>query len=93
MPANKRYLLSSGWARASKLIAAVFGGALITVLLQNLAGILWGWDIVILSLWFSFPCIWIAIMCWVYWIRSPWGVWAGLISIGLISSGIIYFLK
>ncbi|MEM8969701.1 MAG: hypothetical protein AAGE93_25000 [Bacteroidota bacterium] len=93
MPANKKYLLTSGWAKASKVTAAILGGLILTSILHILPALLWDAELVILCVWFTFPSIWVLVMLFVYWIKSPQRVWGVISSISLIGAAIIYFIK
>ena len=91
MPANKKYLLKSPWARASKVIAAILGALMATVVIHIAAGLLWDRDLVLLSFWFTVPILWCFLIATVYWIKSPWKVWVLLLTIALTCCAIIYF--
>ena len=93
MPANKKYLLKSGWARASKVIAAILGGLVVSCALHVLFGLLLDAEIMILSIWFTFPITWAFVITLVYWIKSPWKVWGMIASISLMASVTIYLIK
>ena len=93
MPANIKYLLKSGWAKASKVIAAILGGLLVTSILHILVALTWDAEFTTLSLWFTFPNTWVFLMAVVYWIKNPWRVWAMIMSLSLLGGVIIYYLK
>lgn len=84
MPANKKYLLKSGWARASKVLAAI-PGSLAASLALHLALALWvGFDYVVPTSTFSVFIVWTGLMLLVYRIEKPWKSWAVLFIILLI---------
>lgn len=84
MPANKKYLLKSGWARASKVLAAILG-SLAACLALHMALALWvGFDYVLPTSTFSVFIVWTGLMLLVYRIEKPWKSWAVLLIILLI---------
>lgn len=84
MPANKKYLLKSGWAKASKVLAAI-PGCLAASLALHMALALWlGFDYVIPTSTFSVFIVWTGLMLLVYRIEKPWKSWAMLLIILLI---------
>ena len=84
MPANKKYLLKSGWARASKVLAAILG-SLAASLALHMALALWvGFDYVLPTSTFSVFIVWTGLMLLVYRIEKPWKSWAVLLIILLI---------
>ena len=93
MPANKKYLLRSGWAKSSKVLAALFGSLIASLALLTLVAMLGYADLVLLSSWFTFPSLWVAFIVVVYWVKSPMKAWGLLLSISLVCGVIIYFLK
>ncbi|MEM6526117.1 MAG: hypothetical protein AAF693_20135 [Bacteroidota bacterium] len=93
MPANKKYLLKSRLGRTSKILAAIFGGAFISCLLHILTAFVIDPELMILSIWITFPLSWVAVMAMVYGIKSPFRVWMVILSIGLIAVPLIYYLK
>lgn len=84
MPANKKHLLKSGWARASKVLAAILG-SLAASLALHMALALWvGFDYVLPTSTFSVFIVWTGLMLLVYRIEKPWKSWAVLLIILLI---------
>lgn len=93
MPANKKYLLQNRWARISKILAAIIGALSVTLMLLSVAGLLWSKEMVVLTIWFSFPLLWGGFIAVVYWIKSPARVWALFLTLLAIGAPIIYFFK
>lgn len=90
MPANKKYLIKSGWTKTSKFLAA-FLGSLIALTSMVIAFSSWLDPNVVLwtaSYW-SF-IIWIFLMLLVYWIRKAWAAWLILLGITLVSALFFY---
>ena len=84
MPANKKYLLKTGWAKASKVLAAILG-SLAASLTLHIALALWlGFDYVIPTSAFSIFIVWTGFMLLVYRIEKPWKSWTVLFIILLI---------
>lgn len=86
MPANKKYLITSGWTKASKFLAA-FLGSLIALSAVEIA-LLSKLDQTIL-IWTASYCVlilWVFLMLLVYWIRKAWVSWLILTGITLLSA-------
>ena len=84
MPANKKYLLKNGWARASKVLAAILG-SLAASLALHIALALWvGFDYVLPTSTFSVFILWTGFMLLVYRIEKPWKSWVVLLIILLV---------
>lgn len=93
MPANKKHLLKTGWAKASKVLAAILG-SLATSLALHIALALWvGFDYVVPTSTFSVFIVWTGFMLLVYRIEKPWKSWAVLLIILLICIIGILFKK
>ena len=92
MPTFKKYFLSSNWVRASKFVASILGGV-VTILFHVIAALMGYADYVMLSVWYTFPIIWVTIITLIYWNKSAWKVWAVLVSVSALCSSIIYVLK
>lgn len=93
MPSNKKYLLKSNWAKASKVTAAILGGLIVVSLLHILFGLLISAELMVLCIWFTFPIAWAFIITVVYWIKGPAKVWGLITLISLVAVPIIYYLK
>lgn len=93
MPANKKYLLKTRWGRTSKILAAIPGAIMATAIIEIVMGLLWNTEMVVVSMWFSYPLIWVTFICAVYWIKKPWKAWVLLLSISLVGVIMIYFIK
>lgn len=90
MPANKKYLIKSGWTKTSKFLAA-FLGSLIALTSVVIALTSWLDPYVVLwtaSYW-SF-IVWIFLMLMVYWTRKAWVAWLILLGITLVSTLFFY---
>ncbi|MEM9328388.1 MAG: hypothetical protein AAGA85_22155, partial [Bacteroidota bacterium] len=82
----------SPWARTSKVVAAILGSLIATLGVLTIAALI-NKEAVVLSIWITFPSVWVAFIAIVYWIKSPWKVWGLFLSIALVSGACIYFLK
>ena len=90
MPANKKYLIKSGWTRTSKFLAA-FLGSLIALTSVVMALASWLDPYVVLwtaSYWIFI--VWIGLMLLVYWTRKAWVSWLILVGIALVSALFLY---
>lgn len=93
MPANKKYLLNTPLGRASKVLAAILGGVLVTSLLHILAGLLWNPEVVVLSMLFTFPMLWVVLITMVYWVKKPQKAWSIILVVSLLGGLAIYLIK
>ncbi|QDO92572.1 hypothetical protein FNB79_00765 [Formosa sediminum] len=90
MPANKKYLMQSGWAQASKIIASVLGSLIASFGFHlALSSYFWQTQIVATSL-FSIYMLWAGLVIVVYWVKKPWMAWAILLPIIILSAIAIY---
>ena len=93
MPANKKYLTRSNWAKAGKLLAAILGGFLSSTAFHlALASvfdtvIVWGTAI------YSTFILWGFFILWVYWIRIAWKAWLVSFAVVAVCAAIIYISK
>lgn len=93
MPANKKYLLQSGWAKTSKIIASILGGLVASVTLHA-ALACWAWkEFIVTTSIFSIYMLWGFFIIMVYWIKKSWIVWSILLGITLVSVAAIYSAK
>lgn len=84
MPANKKYLLKTGWARASKVLAAILGSFVASLALHIALALCVGFDYVLPTSTFSVFILWTGFMLLVYRIEKPWKSWAVLLIILLV---------
>tara|TARA_B100000809_G_scaffold266537_1_gene329744 strand:- start:6346 stop:6633 length:288 start_codon:yes stop_codon:yes gene_type:complete len=93
MPANKKYLIQSGWVKTSKFLAA-FLGSLLTIMMVHIAlsYVLDQRTVLITSL-YTTIIIWPLLMLVVYWIKKAWMSWVLFSSLIVLSSVVIYILK
>ncbi|WP_157757663.1 hypothetical protein [Pseudalgibacter alginicilyticus] len=90
MPANKKYLMQSGWAQTSKVVASILGSLLASFGFHlALASYIWQTAIVATSV-YSVFVLWGFLIIVVYWVKKPWVAWAILLSIIILSALAIY---
>ena len=90
MPAIKKYLITSGWTKASKFLAAFLGSLIaMTSLVMALSSWLDPYIVLWTASYWSF-IIWIFLMLLVYWIRNAWVAWLILLGITLVSALFFY---
>ena len=93
MPANKKYLTTSNWAKAGKITAAIVGGFLSSTAFHlALASvfdtvIIWGTAI------YTTFILWGFFMLWVYWVRVAWKAWLVSLAVIAASALVIYVSK
>lgn len=93
MPANKKYLIQSPWTQTSKIIAAILGG-FIASMLVHISLALWFDKITFVTIGlYGIILLWMAFMMLVYWIKKPWKSWAIILAITAISGIAIYLEK
>ncbi|MEM6846121.1 MAG: hypothetical protein AAF632_28175 [Bacteroidota bacterium] len=91
MPANKKYLLKTRGARTSKVLASAIGGLAATIGILSLLGLMGLGEMVILTIWFVFPSLWVFFIAVVYWIKKPAKAWA-ILGVVIVVSGLGIFL-
>lgn len=90
MPANAKYL-SSGWARFSKIMAAIFGAYFATMFIHMAIAKNAPNDTpVLLTSTYSTFLVWCGFMVMVFLIKRAWVSWALLLLIILLSSLLIF---
>ncbi|MEL6717467.1 MAG: hypothetical protein AAFO82_15325 [Bacteroidota bacterium] len=93
MPANKKYLLQSPWARTSKIIAAILGSLLASIAV-HMALALWVDTATFLSISvYGTFLLWVGFMLLVYWFKSPWKSWGALLLVIVVAGAAIYLGK
>jgi len=93
MPANKKYLIKSGWAKASKVIAAILGGFVASMGL-HLALTFWvDRPTVLITSTYSVFVVWILLMLWVYAAKTATRSWLILGSILALSAILVVLGK
>ncbi|MEM7550979.1 MAG: hypothetical protein AAF363_14945 [Bacteroidota bacterium] len=90
MPANRKYLIQSGWTRFSKVMAAILGSLLATYALHIALGYLLDISVILNTSIYSIFIVWVAFMMMVYWIKKAWKSWAILALTIAVSSIVIY---
>ncbi len=93
MPANKKYLLKSPWARTSKIIAAILGSLLATLSIHYTLALWVDMSAVIATSLYSIFIVWTLFMLLVYKIKSPTKAWLVLLTIVAIGAIAIVLKK
>ncbi len=90
MPANPKYLTSSGWARFSKISAGIIGGFAVSISI-HLALASWLDRVnVLITMTFSGFILWVALMIVAFLIKKAWKVWAIYLGLSGLSALVIY---
>ena len=90
MPANKKYLSTSG-QRWLKITAGIIGGYIVTMLFHNAIGIhLTYKGAIALTSAFSAFFMWVGLMIWAFMSKNGWKIWGIYLLIIGICSVIIY---
>lgn len=93
MPANKKHLLQSNWAKASKIIASILGAFIASASL-HLALALWlNKEMVSAISIVTIYLLWALFIILIYWLKKQWMVWGILMGITLVSITAIYISK
>ena len=92
MPANNKYLTTSGWHRFAKITAGLLGGYLISALLHmSLALWLPFHRAVLITSIFSLYIVWGACMLFAFLAKSGWKLWGIYLLIILFLGITVYF--
>ncbi len=83
MPAKQKYL-STGWQSFQRITAGVLGGYFVTMFLQLAIAVWWSLAPTLVTSTYSSFMIWVACMCFPFWIKKTWVIW--LIYIGVASA-------
>lgn len=83
--------MESGWAQASKVIAAVLGSFIASLGIHLSFASYFGQKQVVATSLFSIYILWAFLVIVVYWVKKPWIAWAILLPIILLSILAIYF--
>ena len=75
MPANKKYLMTSGWSKASKFIASIIGGFVATFSLHFTLALFMDRTVLLSTSIFSVFIVWVLFMLWIYKMKRNWHVW------------------
>ena len=94
MPANKKYLNISPWARASKILAGLLMGYIIaSSFFLALAYIVPNYQtVLVLAIWGIF-ILWVTLMIIPYFFEKVWKVWAIYIGVELVLLLLIFLSK
>jgi hypothetical protein len=75
MPANSKYLTSSGWQRFSKISAGILGGYLVTMAIHLALAAWFKHTNVIITATFTGFMGWVGFMIIAFYAKSGWKVW------------------
>ena len=90
MPANKKYLTSSPWVRASKIIGAIVGGMLLCASFHVFLAKYLNVEIVSSTGSFSFFIVWVGLMIVAFLFEKAWKMWLIYMGLTLIFSFATY---
>lgn len=80
MPANKKYLMTSRWSRASKLIASILGAYLASISFHLTLTLFLDRVAVLGTSIFTSFLLWVGFMLLIYKARKPWIAWCIVLS-------------
>lgn len=93
MPANRKHLIHNPWIKTSKIIAAILGGMVTSIVFHLALAYCIGFDYVVPTSLFSVFLLWGFFIVMVYWIQKAWISWVIFFAITTISVVSIYSLK
>ena len=91
MPASKKYLLTSRWARISKVFAAIIGAYLASISFHLTLALLFDKGLILGISIFTTFILWVGFMLMVYKVRKPWKAW-GIIGLTIMVGAISFAL-
>ncbi len=93
MPANPKYLTTSGWQRFAKVSAAILGSYFVVMYLHMAVAVWIATGIVLISSIYSGFMLWVFFMIIPFWAKNGWKVWLWYLLIIAVCSVSIYFGK
>lgn len=90
MPANKKYLMTSRWARFSKVLASILGAYLASISFHLTLALFFDRVVVLGTSIVTTFILWGGFMLLIYKIQKPWKAW--LVLGGVIVSGAVSFM-
>ncbi|MEM1339101.1 MAG: hypothetical protein AAGF96_15180 [Bacteroidota bacterium] len=93
MPANRKYLLQTRLGRTSKVLAAILGSLVASIMVHLVLAFWIGRTYMVPISMMTFLMLWIAFMVFVYWIKKPWKAWVLLLSITVVCAGLVFLAK
>jgi hypothetical protein len=93
MPANKKYLTTSGWLRLAKITAGFFGGYAVMLSLHLLLTLVFPRQNVLATAFFTGYILWAFLLLWAFIARNVWQVWLTYLGLTLLFAVPYYFLQ
>jgi hypothetical protein len=93
MPANKKYLTTSGWLRFSKIMAGFGGGYAVMLSLHLLLTLVFPRQNVLATAFFTGYILWAFLLLWAFVARSVLRVWLIYAGLTLLFALPYYFLQ
>ena len=93
MPANKKYLTTSGWLRFSKIMAGFVGGYAVMLSLHLLLTLVFPRENVLATAFFTGYIMWAFLLLWAFIAKNVWKVWATYLGLTLLFAVPYYLLQ
>lgn len=93
MPANKKYLTTSGWLRCSKIMAGFVGGYAVMLSLHLLLTLVFPRQNVLATAFFTGYILWAFLLLWAFLAKNVWKVWLTYAGLTLLFAVPYYFLQ
>ncbi len=93
MPANPKYLTSSGWVRFSRIMSGFVGGFAVTIGLHLVLTLWVDRATVIITSTYSGFILWAILLMTAFLIRRAWMVWAIYLGLILVFAIILFIHK
>jgi len=91
MPANSKYLTTSGWQRLVKILAGFVGGFLVSISLHIALATWINRPYVIMTSSFTAFLLWAGLMILAFLAKNPWKIWAIYILTTVFFSLLAYY--
>lgn len=88
MPANRKYLTTSGWQRFAKISAAILGGYLVSATFHNALASWFNHVTVIITSTYSAFILWTILMILSFLSKNGWRVWGIYLLVSLLLVGV-----
>ena len=92
MPANSKYLTSSGWQRFGKISAGILGGYLVAQTAHLALAAYLDHVVILITATFSLFIVWAVLIILAFLARNPWKIWSLYLAISIVFSVFVAIL-
>ena len=90
MPANSKYLTSSGWQRFGKISAGILGGYLVAQTAHLALAAYLDHVVILITATFSLFIVWAVLIILAFLAKNPWKIWGLYLAISIVFSVFVY---